>query len=51
MVADVALRGQDKRGPGADPQAWLTEVLSRIVDHKFTRLDELFPWRYAAAAA
>ncbi len=34
---------------GVDPQAWLTDVLSRIADHKITRLDELFPWRYAQA--
>ena len=32
---------------GVDPQAWLTDVFSRIADHKITRLDELFPWRYA----
>ena len=30
-----------------DPQAWLTDVLGRIADHKITRLDELMPWRYA----
>jgi transposase len=30
-----------------DPQAWLTDVLSRIADHKVTRMDELLPWRYA----
>jgi hypothetical protein len=36
---------------GVDPQAWLTHVLGRIADHKITRLDELLPWRYAAAAA
>jgi transposase len=35
---------------GVDPQAWLTEVLGRIADHKITRIDELLPWRYAAAA-
>jgi hypothetical protein len=34
---------------GVDPQAWLTEVLGRIADHKITRIDELLPWRYAAA--
>ncbi len=34
-----------------DPQAWLTDTLGRISDHKITRLDELFPWRYAAPAA
>ncbi len=33
---------------GVDPQAWLTDVLSRIADHKITRIDELLPWRYAA---
>ena len=32
---------------GVDPQAWLTDFLSRIADHKITRLDELLPWRYA----
>src|SRR3954452_18738655 len=34
-----------------DPQAWLTEVLGRIADHKITRIDELLPWRSAAVAA
>lgn len=33
---------------GVDPQAWLTDVLSRIADHKINRIDELLPWRYAA---
>ncbi len=32
---------------GVDPQAWLTDVLSRIPEHKITRLDELLPWLYA----
>ena len=32
---------------GVDPQAWLTDILSRIADHKITRIDELLPWRYA----
>jgi transposase len=36
---------------GVDPQAWLTDVLGRIADHKITRIDELLPWRYAATAA
>ncbi len=36
---------------GVNPQAWLSHVLGRIADHKITRLDELTPWRYAAAAA
>ncbi len=33
---------------GVDPQAWLTDVLSRIADHKITRIAEPLPWRYAA---
>ena len=33
---------------GVDPQAWLTDVLTRIADHKITRIDELMPWSYAA---
>ena len=28
-----------------DPQAWLTDTLARIVDHKINRIDELLPWR------
>nr|WP_011102833.1 IS66 family transposase [Ruegeria sp. PR1b]AAN05207.1 RC134 [Ruegeria sp. PR1b] len=36
---------------GGDTQAWLTWVLAQIADHKITRLNELMPWRYAAAAA
>jgi len=36
---------------GVNPQAWLTNILGRIADHKITRLDELMPWRYAATAA
>jgi hypothetical protein len=41
---DETLHWQDKR---LDPQAWLTDVLKRIADHKITHLDELTPWRYA----
>jgi transposase len=32
-----------------DPQAWLTDVLARIADHKINRIDELLPWHYAQA--
>jgi len=32
---------------GVNPQAWLTDVLSRIADHKINRIDEMLPWRYA----
>jgi len=34
---------------GVDPQAWLTDVLGRIADHKINKLEELMPWRYAQA--
>ena len=30
-----------------DPQAWLTDVLTRIADHKINRIDELLPWNYS----
>jgi len=36
---------------GIEPQAWLTDTLARIADHKITRIDELMPWNYAATAA
>jgi len=32
---------------GIDPQAWLTDVRSRIAEHKISRIDELLPWRFA----
>jgi hypothetical protein len=34
-----------------DPQAWLTDVLSWIADHKIAWIDVLLSWRYAIAAA
>ena len=34
-----------------DPQAWLTNVLGRIADHKINRIEELLPWRYAQPQA
>jgi hypothetical protein len=42
---------QTAKQNGADPQAWLAEALSRIADHKITRIDELLPQCYAATAA
>ena len=27
-------------------QAWLTDTLARIADHKINRIDELLPWRF-----
>ena len=31
---------------GVDPQAWLTGVLVRIVEHPAHRLDELLAWKW-----
>jgi len=36
---------------GIDPQAWLTDVLSRIVVHPVHRLDELLPWNWMLPAS
>jgi transposase len=32
---------------GIDLQAWLTDILGRIADHKINRIDELLRGRYA----
>ncbi len=29
---------------GIDPQAWLTDVLGRIAEHKINRIDKLLLW-------
>ena len=29
---------------GVNPQAWLTDVLAKIAEHKINRIDELLPW-------
>lgn len=34
---------------GVDPQAWLTDVLSRIAGYPARRLDELLPWNWTTA--
>lgn len=31
---------------GIDPEAWLTDILGSIADHKVNRIDELLPWNY-----
>jgi transposase len=36
---------------GLDPEAYLTDILSRINDHKINRLDELLPWNWAPITA
>jgi transposase len=32
---------------GLDPQAYITDLLNRIRDHKINRIDELLPWNWA----
>jgi hypothetical protein len=34
-----------------DPQAWLTDVLSRIAAHPAHRLDELLPWNWQSPSS
>lgn len=36
---------------GIDPQAWLTDILARIVAHPAHRLDELLPWNWTQISA
>jgi transposase len=36
---------------GLDPQAYLTDVLDRINEHKINRLDELLPWNWTPLVA
>jgi hypothetical protein len=37
---------------GVDPQAYMTDVLTKIVDgHLASKLDELMPWAYAQPVA
>ena len=31
---------------GVDPQAWLTDVLTRIANHPINKIDDLLPWRF-----
>jgi len=33
-----------------DPEAWLTDIISRIADHPINRVDELLPWNWTRAA-
>ncbi|HEX6112013.1 MAG TPA: transposase domain-containing protein, partial [Geminicoccaceae bacterium] len=36
---------------GADPQAWLADVLARIADLPVSRLPELLPWAWVRQRA
>lgn len=35
---------------GLDPQAYLTDILDRIHDHKIHRISELLPWNWMPKA-
>lgn len=35
---------------GLDPQAYLTDILDRIHDHKINQIDELLPWNWTPIA-
>ena len=46
--AIIASLGETCKLCGVDPQAYLADVLSRIVTgHLNTRIDDLLPWAYA----
>jgi len=45
LSTHLALSGQ--RPDGIYLQAWLTDVLSSIVDREINWIDALLPWRYA----
>ena len=36
---------------GLDPQAYITDLLNRIHDHKINRIDELLPWNWLPPGA
>jgi hypothetical protein len=35
----------------AEPGAWLDDVLARIADHPFSKIDEHVPWNWKAKSA
>ena len=32
-----------------DPEAWLSDIISRIADYPNTKIDELLPWKWTRA--
>jgi transposase len=36
---------------GIDPQAWLTDMLGRIAEHKINKIHEFLPWTWGASQA
>ena len=48
-LADAMTLIETAKLSGANPEAWLTDVLARLQDHPVNRLDELLPWQWKAA--
>jgi len=47
-MADAMTIIETAKMSGLNPEAYLADVLARIADHIYPRLDELLPWKWAA---
>ena len=48
-LADAMTIIESAKLSSLDPEAYLADIIRRIHDYKINRLDELFPWHWAAA--
>jgi transposase len=48
-LADAMTLIETAKLAGLNPEAYLTDVLARINDHRISRLEELLPWRWNPA--
>ncbi|WP_299440257.1 IS66 family transposase [uncultured Rhodospira sp.] len=51
VLADAMTLIETAKMSGLNPEAYLTDILARINDHKINRLDELLPWNWRATDA
>jgi hypothetical protein len=51
VLADAMTIIETAKMSGLNPEAYLTDVLARINDHKINRLDDLLPWTWSATDA
>lgn len=51
VLADAMTLIETAKMSGLNPEAYLTDVLARINDHKINRLDDLLPWNWRATDA